>query len=198
MKKLLISLAVVMMTSMMTSCYNAAPAEAPEVNESEIVINNIMARRSIRKYKEQTISRDTLDLILKCGINAPNGMNQQSYEVKVVDDPASCALLAEQVKGLYKAPAYVFIAAQDNYDGSKVDVGLLSENICLSATALGIGSINLMMPVRSLLDNPELLAKLGFDEHFDLVLALALGYADEAPEARPRNAEKVQYITIAE
>ena len=38
--------------------------------DSESVENVIMARRSIRQYTKQTISRDTLDQIIKCGINA--------------------------------------------------------------------------------------------------------------------------------
>ena len=46
-----------------------------------------MARRSIRQYTKQTISRDTLDQIIKCGINAPNGQNRQAYEIRVVNNP---------------------------------------------------------------------------------------------------------------
>ncbi len=179
-----------------TSCTNAPAEPAAEVNPAEIVVENIMARRSIRKYTDQAVPREILDKIIECGINAPNGMNQQCYEVKVVDDPASVAFLADTLHGLYKAPVYMFIAAQDSYDMSKIDCGLLSENICLSAWAYGIGSINLGMPVRALKENPEVLAKLGFGEHYDICLVLALGYADEAPAAKPRNADKVQFVTI--
>ena len=169
-----------------------------EVNESEIVINNILSRRSIRKFQDQAVPREQLEKIINCGINAPNGMNQQCYEVKVVDDSASVKYLSDNLKGLYKAPVYMFIAAQDNYDMSRIDCGLLSENICLSAWSMGIGSINLGMPVRALKDNPEILAKLGFDEHYEICLVLALGYPAESPDAKPRKAEKVQFITIAE
>lgn len=200
MKKFFMPLLVIMtlvVSVCFTSCNNA-PAEpvAAEVNTAEIVVENIMARRSIRKYTDQAVPRDILNKIIECGINAPNGMNKQMYEVKVVDDPASVSLLAETLNGLYKAPVYMFIAASTGYDMSKIDCGLLSENICLSAWAYGIGSINLGMPVRALKENPELLAKLGFGEEYDLCLVLALGYADEAPEAKARNAEKVQFVTI--
>lgn len=180
------------------NCQQQTSCETPEVNECEVVINNILARRSIRKYQDKQIPQELLDEIIKCGINAPNGMNQQCYEVKVVNDPASTAYLSENLNGLYPAPVYMFISAQDNYDMSRIDCGLLSENICLSAWAMGIGSINLGMPVRALKENPEILAKLGFDEHFDICLVLALGYPDESPEAKPRNAEKVQYVKVVE
>lgn len=67
-------------------------------SQSEAVVKTIMERRSIRKYKPQPVNRDTMQTILKCGINAPNGMNKQSWEVRVVDN-------AEYINGvteLYK------------------------------------------------------------------------------------------------
>ena len=196
MKKLLLPIALVM-SALFTGCSNTVPA--PEVVDNpDAVYNTIMARRSIRKYLDKEVPADVLTKIIECGINAPNGMNQQCYEVKVVNDAASTAYLAENLNGLYKAPVYMFIAAQDNYDMSRIDCGLLAENICLSAWSYGIGSINLGMPVRALMEKPEILAKLGFSEHYDLCLVLALGYADEAPEAKPRKAEKVQFVTVAQ
>ena len=65
-------------------------------NEQENqVISTIMARRSIRKYKAEPIKRETMDLILKCGINAPNGMNKQSWEVRVLDSPETINRIKE-------------------------------------------------------------------------------------------------------
>jgi len=191
-------LSVIFGLSLLSCTCTSAPTEPVEVNESEIVVNNILSRRSIRKFQDQAVPKELLDKIIECGINAPNGMNQQCYEVKVVNDSASTAYLAENLHGLYKAPIYMFIAAQDNYDMSRIDCGLLSENICLSAWSMGIGSINLGMPVRALNENPEILAKLGFSEHFDICLVLALGYPAEEPAAKPRNAEKVQFVTVTE
>lgn len=194
-------LAVVAISACFIECNcneSAANSGVVSADSAQIVIDNIMARRSIRKYTDQVVPRETLDKIIECGINAPNGMNKQMYEVKVVDDAASCAFLAENLGGLYKAPVYMFIAASNAYDMSKIDCGLLSENICLSAWAYGIGSINLGMPVRALNEKPEILAKLGFSEDCTLCLVLALGYADEAPAAKPRDAEKVQFVKVVE
>ena len=202
MKKVIFALVAVLALSAsvsFTSC-TSAPAEqeqyAPAVNTTDIVIENIMSRRSIRKYTDQAVPRDVLNKIIECGINAPNGMNKQMYEVKVVDDPASTALLAEKLNGLYKAPVYMFIAASNAYDMSKIDCGLLSENVGLSAWAYGIGSINLGMPVRALKENPEILSQLGFGEEYEICLVLALGFPDETPDAKPRDAQKVQFVTV--
>lgn len=187
--------------SSLAACNNSDTKPVAEstatANVSEIVLDNMMTRRSIRKYTDKQVPKEILDKILVCGINAPNGRNQQAYEVKVVTDSASTSYLAENVDGLYKAPVYVFIANKADYDMSLIDVGLLSENIGLSAWSYGIGSINLGSPVRSIKENPELLGKLGFSEGYDLCLALALGYPDETPEAKPRDKGKVQFIEIA-
>ncbi len=92
----------------------------------------------------------------------------------------------------------MLIANDPAYDMSLIDVGLLSENIGLSAWSMGIGSINLGMPVRAINENSELSAKLGFSEGYKLCLVLALGYPDETPAAKPRNREKVQFVKIVE
>lgn len=63
-----------------------APAQEPLPSRSDIVIENIMARRSIRQYKPQPVNRDTLQRILECGIHAPNGMHRESWQVRVTDN----------------------------------------------------------------------------------------------------------------
>lgn len=192
---------------MSVACNQTRQAEADETNK---VIENIMARRSIRQYKSVPVGRDTLDIIMKCGINAPNGQNRQSWEVRIVDSPALMEEIkeamaaghpdmpAEAVKGCFRdAPVMVFIARDLSYDFSAYDCGLMAENIMLSAWSLGVGSICLGSPVRFLKDNEEcktVIEKLGFSEGYELCLCVGLGYADEAPAAKPRNIDKVKYI----
>ena len=181
-----------------------------KIEEGNAVIETIMARRSIRKYKQVPVGRDTLDLIMKCGINAPNGQNKQSWEVRIIDDPALMEELkaaiakghpdmpANAVKGCFRdAPVMLFIARDPSYPFSAYDCGLLSENIMLSAWSLGVGSICLGMPVRMMTDNEACkpyIEKLGFSEGYEFCLCIGLGYADEAPEAKPRTWDKVKYI----
>ncbi len=190
-----------------TACANQ-PKEAAE--DTNRVIETIMARRSIRKYQPQPVDRQTMDQIAKCGINAPNGQNRQSWEVRIVDDPTLLAQMseamaaahpkmdAEMVKGMFRgAPTMAFIARDLHYDFSSIDCGLLAENMMLSAWSLGVGSICLGGPVRFLTDNElckPFVEMLGFSEHYELCLCVGFGYADEAPEAKPRNAEKVKYV----
>ncbi len=179
-------------------------------NDKNQVIETIMARRSIRKYKPQPVNRDTMKMILECGINAPNGQNKQSWEVRVVDSPElmaeACKAMvaanpdvdAQFVKGCFRgAPTMVFIANDPSYDFSPVDCGLLAENMILSAWSMGVGSIALGSPVRFLENKPETAAfmqKLGFSDGYKLILCVGFGYADEAPAAKPRDFGKVKFI----
>lgn len=181
--------------------------QAEQTTTENQVIENIMSRRSIRKYKPVAVSRDTLQTILECGINAPNGMNRQSWEVRVVDNPAVMEEIRtlmvasnpeanpEMVKGCFRdAPVMVFIANDPSYDCSPIDCGLLSENIMLSAWSLGVGSVCLGSPIRFLVNSPEAMAKLGFSEGYAPIICIGLGYAAESPEAKPRDWSKVKYV----
>lgn len=170
-------------------------------------IETIMARRSIRVYRPVSVGRDTLDKIMECGINAPNGMNKQSWEVRVVDNRDVMAKIQgaiagdipsadpDMIKGCFRdAPVMIFIANDPSYDCSPIDCGLLSENIMLSAWSLGVGSVCLGSPVRFLKDSPEALKILGFSEGYTPIICIGLGYADESPEAKPRDRNKVKYV----
>lgn len=175
--------------------------------EGNAVIENIMSRRSIRAYKPCTVARDTMQTILECGINAPSGMNRQSWEVRVVDNPETMAEIVQlmaagnpdvdpgAIKGCFRgAPVMVFIANDPAYDFSVIDCGLLSENIMLSGWSLGVGSVCLGSPVRFLRNAPEALAKLGFSEGYTPVICIGMGYPAESPEAKPRDFGKVRFV----
>ena len=204
MKKILFLLIMASITLM--GCAPSVPQEKTE----NAVIEAIMARRSIRQYHATPVGRDTLMQIMTCGINAANGQNKQSWEVRIVDNPATMAQIQElmatgnaeldpaMVKGCMRgAPVMVFIARDLNYDFSAYDCGLLAGNILLSAQSLGVGSIVLGSPVRFINDavnSAEILHILGYSENYELCLCVGLGYAAEAPDAKPRDINKVQFV----
>lgn len=209
MKKCITTLSL--LCCILSGCQNKAHESTVMCSQSENqVVKTIMERRSIRNYKPQPVEREKMDLILRCGINAPNGQNKQSWEVRVVDSPELLeamkeamakghpGLNPEMVKGCFRgAPTMVFIARDKSYDFSSYDCGLLAENMVLSAWSMGIGSICLGSPVRFLTDNAECLPyleKLGFSEGYELCLCVGFGYADEAPAAKPRDWGKVKYV----
>ncbi|MBQ8673802.1 MAG: nitroreductase [Bacteroides sp.] len=184
-----------------------APAPAEEKNA---VIETIMARRSIRKYTDQPVEREKLEKIVECGINAPSGMNVQPWEVRVVDNPEyingiteiakkANPQMAEEpgFKNIFRnAPAVIFIANPKNGTGA-LDCGLLGENMILAAHSMGLGTCCLGGPINLMKNTPEAapyIERLGFSEDYDILYAIAVGYPDEAPDARPRKAEKAKFV----
>ena len=190
---------------------DATTSETNTKDGTNAVIENILSRRSIRKYLPQAVNRDTMQIILNCGINAPNGQNKQSWEVRVVDNPDFINGLTEVYKkenpqaanepgfkNMFRnAPTVVFVANDGAYDFSQVACGLLGGNMMLSAWSMGIGSCCLGGPARFMTDSPaaaEYLKKLDFPEGYKLLFCIAFGYPDETPAAKPRNAAKVRFI----
>ena len=198
----------------MNACTPAPQSEeastGKEKSQSDVVIETIMARRSIRKYETRPVNRDTMRIILECGINAPNGQNKQSWEVRVVDNPEFIDGLTEiykkenpkaaedpSFKNMFRnAPTVAFIAYDPSYDFAQVDCGLLGGNMVLAAQSLGIGSCCLGSPARFMrsAEAAEYMKKLDFSEGYELLYCIAFGYPAEAPAAKPRIREKVRFI----
>lgn len=196
-----------LMAMMLIGC---TPTSTTDNSESNAVVDAIMARRSIRQYHTIPVARDTMMQIMTCGINAANGQNKQSWEVRIVDTPSKMqeiqdlmvagnpGLQAEMVRGCMRgAPVMTFIARDTNYDFSAYDCGLLAGNMMLAAQSMGVGSICLGSPVRFINDaanSVDILALLGFSEGYELSLCVGFGYANESPAAKPRDINKVQFV----
>ena len=185
--------------------------EADMQMEVNPVLSNIMARRSIRKYLDKPVEHEKLEVIVKCGINAPSGMNRQPWIVRVVEDQKLIADVTEvfkqenpeqvardkDFKNMFRnAPNLICVCTPSN-GGGELDAGLLGENMMLAAQSMGLGTCCLGGPVRFLLSNDKckfFLDRLDIPADYKLNYILAIGYPDEQPDAKPRDASKVKYI----
>jgi nitroreductase len=196
------------------SCQQQPSAPAATPAETNSTIDDILSRRSIRAYKEQAVPRDLLDKIVECGIWAPNGMNAQQWEVRIVDNkewldnitaayklsvqgtPAERMVEQESFKNMFRnAPAVIFVAHKPGHC-TQVDCGLMAGNMMLAATSLDLGSICMMGPIgffRTDAGKP-FLESLRLSEGYELLLCVGVGYADEQPNPTPRNLDVAQYI----
>jgi nitroreductase len=141
-------------------------------------------------------------------------MNKQEWEVRIVEnkewiDGATAAYL-KAVEGTDKAKymltptfknifrngsAVIFVGAPDGVFSGE-NVGCLAQNIMLAATELGLGTC-FLGSVQMMFAEPamaEYLQSLGFSEGYKLRYALAVGYPDEAPEAKPRDMSKIKFV----
>jgi nitroreductase len=206
MKKISI-IALFIISAVLTACCNQSQENASNSNNTNAVIENIMQRRSIRNYKDMQVPKNIIDKIVECGINAPNAMNRQAWEVRVINNPESFSLFKEylvkdnpdtpkeMIEGCFRgAPTLIVIANDTSFKFSQIDCGLLSENIMLSAWSLGIGSVCLGSPVGFINNSQQAKDMLGFSEGYSTVICIGLGYANENPDAKPRDLSKVKFL----
>ena len=178
---------------------------------SNEVINTIMARRSVRKYLDKPVEHEKLEAIVRCGINAPSGMNKQPWVVCVVENQQLINAVNEvykaknpdavsrdaNVKNLFRHAPNIICVCTPAQGGGELDAGLLGENMMLAAQSLGLGTCCLGGPVRFLNSEPAakfFLDCLNMPADYKLNYIIAIGYPDEQPEAKPRDTSKVRYV----
>lgn len=209
------TLAIIAAALMLSACCN----KSNEMNDNQLtkedaVVETLMTRRSIRAYKPEPVEKEIMDKILEVGINAPSGMNRQPWEIRVVDNEEYLGGITElqrqntdpdapynpfsdpNLRNIFRnAPTVVFIAYTPGLC-SQVDCGLLAGNMVNTAWAYGIGSCIQMGPVQFMKTDiaKPYVDKLGFSEGYELIMAIGFGYPDETPDAKPRDASKIQYV----
>lgn len=178
------------------------------------VVEAIEARRSIRAYKDASVEREKLQLLAECGVNAPSAMNRQEWEVRIVDSKEwidTCTadylkavegtdkakyMLTPTFKNIFRnAPAVIFVGAPDGVFAGE-NVGCLAQNIMLAATELGLGTC-FLGSVQMMFAEPAMakyVESLGFSDGYRLRYALAVGYPDEMPDAKPRDLTKIKFV----
>ena len=195
---------IIAMTIMTTLC--GCQTNETSMKDSETpVIDAIMARRSIRQYKNTPVPRELLQKIAECGVNAPNAMNKQEWEVRIVDDENYLNEVTELMKvdmpffvksdepgfrnGFRNATAIIAVACPDDESGmTLLNVGLMGENMCLAAQELGLGTCVMGGPSAFLNTNEKAkpyLDKLGFSEGYKLRYVL---------DAKPRDLSKIKFV----
>ena len=195
-------------SAVLSSC--CGTAKSPDEQENE-VISAIMGRRSIRKYQDKAVPRELLEKIALCGIHAPNAMNAQQWEVRIVDSPEYIDGITKVFQAKYpemaarntyfknvfrNAPAIICVAG-DGGRFSDVNCGLMGQNMMLAAYSLGLGTCCLGGPVDFMMNDPDAkpyLDALGLSEGYSLCIILAVGWPEENPDPRPRDESKIRFV----
>lgn len=153
------------------------------------VMQAILTRRSIRKFKDIQIPREVLDMILQAGYYAPSGHNMQTWRFTVIEDKEKIARLKDATVQTAKEhkvycygfenPACIILISNDmrNQDGCQ-DASCAAENIFIAAQSYGIGSVWLN-PLRTLRNEEpikSILDEFGIPERHIVWCMAALGY----------------------
>lgn len=149
-----------------------------------------ISRRSIRRFKDIPVSRQTLTRCINAARLAPSAANLQPLEYVIVDDDHLLPEVFSTLKwAAYISPdgnppegrrprAYVVILKNSSVGvpSSVYDVGAALQVMILVALEEGIGSC----PIASV-DRDDLRRILNIPGDYEIPLVLALGYPDERP-----------------
>ena len=167
----------------------------------------ILERRSIRNYQDKPLTKEQINTILESGRLAPSAHNDQPWKfyilrgevkkqvVKMMEEKINTC---EEYKNALKTKEAICEAdtlvlvwnKESNQDKMSIQstrfheqsIGAAMENMCLTATSLGIGSlwIGLIYIIE------EELKQYFHVTDMHLSCALTLGYATDLPNPRPR------------
>lgn len=163
----------------------------------EDTLTIIHKRRSIRRFTDQPVEREKLQLLLEAAMAAPSAMNAQPWEFVVITekgvmDQFRRALMFAKMN----APAAICVLGSSRMQKGKAgdkfwvqDCSAATENILLAASALGLGSVWIGVhpvtiferQVRSILNLPEGVTPLNL---------IYIGYPAEEKPARTQYEEK--------
>ena len=168
----------------------------------------IKGRRSIRKYKPDSVPGETMRMLVEAVRWAPSWANTQCWEVVVVKDPKIKSELAtalpkgnpalssmtdapfvlvlcgkKGISGFYKGQA-----ATTKGDWLMFDTGIAIQNLCLTAYSLGLGTV-----VVGMFDHKKVEVILGVPQNVEVVAMTPLGYP-AAEGGAPRRKEPSEFI----
>ena len=167
-----------------------------------VILQNIKSRRSIRSYTDKQISNDDLNMILEAAINAPSGMNYQTWHFTAIQNKEILAKLNDYIKGAfaksndkhlqerghsqtyccyYHAPTLIIVSNEPTQWWAPMDCACAMENMFLTATSLGLAScwINQLGATCDDSDVRSFITSLGVPENHKVYGCIALGYADK-------------------
>ena len=168
-------------------------------------LETIKTRRSIRKYKEDSIPEDILNKIIEAGTYAPSGMGKQSTIIlavtnKEVRDKLSkinASIMGSTNDPFYEAPVVLVVLADKSVRTHVYDGSLVMENLMLAAHDLGVGScwIHRAKETFETEEGKELLKSLGIEGEYEGIGNCILGYPDgELPAAKQRKDNFVYWV----
>ena len=159
-------------------------------------MQNLLERRSIRRYKDTQVPEELLDKVLEAGLYAPTGMNRQNIVMVAVRDKETrdqmmkmnAAVMGSQNDPFYGAPCVIVVLGDPEIYPVVENGSLVLGNLMNAAHALGLGScwIHRAKQTCESEEGKELLRAWGLKDTLVGIGNCILGYPDEEPAPKPR------------
>lgn len=170
---------------------NPVSSDQLSVNSGNPVIEAIFQRRSIRKYTDQPVETEKLDLLLQAGMAAPSAMNCKPWEFILVTRPDTMAQFRSRLMfGDRNAPAAIAVCANPGVSTNPAarlfwqqDCSAAVENIMIAAVSLGLGTVWIgIHPVRAFVSTVRKILKI--PRGVTPLCLIYVGYPQEPKPAR--------------
>lgn len=156
------------------------------------IIEEIVARRSIREYAPRAVEKEKIVRILEAGRLAPTARNQQDWRILIVSDPQLKGRLVDEASPhqLFLKGAPVILAAcalnpdyvmRCGHPAFLIDLAIVLEHIALQAVREGLGTCWI-----GSFDEGKAKNVLGIPPRVRVVELMSLGYPARLPDARER------------
>ena len=156
----------------------------------EIVLDNILARTSIRSYQDRPVEQDKIEKLLRAGMAAPSAVDKRPWHFVVVTDKEVLNGLAEANPNAgmaARAPLAIVVCGDKTKALTRVpdywvqDVAAATENILLAAQGMGLGAV--WTGTYPVTERVEKVAKVvNLPEHIIPFCTIVIGYP-ERPQA---------------
>lgn len=174
---------------------------------SNEIISAMIERRSVKKYSQRAVERETLEEIMRAASYAANGKAWQSPIMIAVSDPSTREMLRRlnaTVLGnpdsdpFYGAPTVVVVLADSERFTYVEDGSLVIGNMMLAAHSLGVDScwIHRARQMFEGGEGREWLRSIGVEDKYVGIGNCILGYRADgvAPVAKPRKSDYYRFI----
>lgn len=167
------------------------------------MLDLLLNRRSIRKFKDKEIEKTTVDKIISGALTSPSGKNIQMWNLIVIDDKEKLSKLGSlrggSSKPIANAPlAIAVIADHESSDTWIENCSIISIVIQLMSHSLGLGSCWIQVRNRIGVDDISVENSvrdiLNIPTNYNVESIIAIGYPDE--EKAPHNLEKLSFDKI--
>lgn len=124
----------------------------PHLSNADVVMSNILQRKSVRSFTNQPIEKSKLDTLVRAAMAAPTGKDMRPWKFVVVNDKQAMKSLAAQLpygKMLAEAQAAIVVCGDMSVvDKDRkpsinwtFDCSAATENLLLQAEAMGLGAV---------------------------------------------------------
>ncbi len=178
------------------------------------VLNTIAKRYSCRAFDGRLPDREQLEAIALAAVQSPSAINRQLWRIQVItdvdliremDEAGMSMLAAAEDKSTYQrfmdrggtlfynTPCMFLVLQQA---GTEMDSGIVSENITLAATSLGLGSVICGMAAIPF-DSEKgqyFRERVGIGNEWEFGISVLVGYAVGSGAPHEPDLSKIQFI----